>query len=381
MFTTGSKLFLGATTLAVVATVVVAATQGGEPGWLGTIGLVGAAVALAALCAVNFYTHDGNTSSMEPDVTTTAAAAQPATQRSGAPLLVAVGAGLLAIGAVTRPAFFKGGIIALLLAGGVWLVHSWADRASGDRRYNAFVGERTLEPFKLPLLVVVLMGVLVYSFSRVMLWIDKSGGPVVFGVIGALLVVGGFLVASRPKLSTGLITGIGAIAALGLVSAGAVMAIDGQRHIEKHATTALEPAVCGEAEADSHVDKRPPGDVFIHASQSARVEVKDGKIAVYSQGLQGPRPDVTFALGGNYNILFLNRDSVPRRFTINMGKFTTTENGVEKVSEPKLCTTIVEPGKQAVKTVRFAVPSAASEAPFTITVPGIDDQAITVFVP
>ena len=381
MFTTGSKLFIGATALALVGTIIFAVTFGGEPGWLGTVGLVGATLGLAAMCAINFFTRDGNTSSLTPDVTRTAASAQPAPQRSGAPALLAASAGLLAVGASTEPAFFKGGVIGVLLAGGAWLVQSWADRASGDRRFNAMVGERTVEPFRLPLAVVVVMGVIVYSFSRIMLWVDKAGGPVVFGVLGALVLTAGYLLVSRPSLKKGVVTGVAVLAGLGLVSTGAVMAIDGQRPIEVHPTTASDPAVCAEAEADAHVDKRAPSDVYIHASQSARVEVKDGKIAVFSQGLRGPRADVTFALGGYYNVLFLNHDTVPRRFVINMGKFTTTENGVDVVNEPKLCTTLVEPGKQVVKTLRFAVPSFASAAPYTITVPGIPDQALTVIVP
>ena len=42
MFTTGSKLFLGATGLALASLLVFGATHGGEPGWLGTVVLVGA---------------------------------------------------------------------------------------------------------------------------------------------------------------------------------------------------------------------------------------------------------------------------------------------------------------------------------------------------
>ncbi len=57
MFTTGSKLFLGATGLALASLLVFGATHGGEPGWLGTVVLIGALLALAALTAVNFFTR------------------------------------------------------------------------------------------------------------------------------------------------------------------------------------------------------------------------------------------------------------------------------------------------------------------------------------
>lgn len=381
MFTTGSKLFLGATGLALASLLVFGATHGGEPGWLGTVVLIGALLALAALTAVNFFTRDGNTSSMAPDITHTAAAAQAPVRRSVAPILAAIGAGVTAIGAETRPWFFKLGIIVLLAAAAEWLVTAWSDRASSDASFNQAVSSRLLQPLQFPIVAAVGLGVIVFSFSRIMLWVDKSGGPVVFGILGALVLLGGYLVASKPHLQRGAITGVAAIAALGLVSTGAVMALDGQREIHKHPTTADEPAVCDEAGKNPEVDKRAPGDVMSISSPSAIVVVQDGKLAVYSQGLRGARPDVTLIAGQQNNIIFRNQDSEPRRFTLNLGTFTDSSSGTAVTTSPKECTTLIEPGGEVLKTIRYTRPSSTSQTPYTITVPGIADQAITVLVP
>lgn len=381
MFTTGSKLFLGATGLALAGTIVFGLTHGGEPGWLGTVVLIGAVLALVALTAVNFFTRDGNTSAMEPDVTRTAAAAQPPVRRSVAPIMAAVGVGTTVVGAETRPWFFKLGLVILLAAAAEWLVTAWGDRASADASFNQTVSSRLLQPFQFPIVAATGLGIVVFSFSRIMLWVDKAGGPVVFAILGALVLFGGYLVASKPDLKRGVITGVAAIGGLGLVSTGAVMALDGQREIHKHPTTADEPAVCAEAEKNPEVDKRAPGDVMANSSPSAIVVVKDGKLAVYSQGLQGARADVTLVAGQNNNIIFRNQDSVPRRFTLNLGTFTDSTSGTPVKKSPVACTTLIEPDHDVQKTVRYTRPSYASETPYTITVPGIDDQVITVLVP
>ena len=76
MFTTGSKLFLGATVLSIVAAVVFGVSKGGADGWLGVIGLLSAAVAFFLLFCVNYYTRDGNVSGMSDNATSQSPAAQ-----------------------------------------------------------------------------------------------------------------------------------------------------------------------------------------------------------------------------------------------------------------------------------------------------------------
>ena len=73
MFTTGSKLLIGSSVIAIVAAVLYGVTQQGA---LGTIGLVSAAVALVFLAAINVYVRDSNVSAMDIEAHATAPAAR-----------------------------------------------------------------------------------------------------------------------------------------------------------------------------------------------------------------------------------------------------------------------------------------------------------------
>ena len=73
MFTTGSKLLIGYSVLAIVAAVLYGVTQEGT---LGTIGLVSAAVALAFLASINVFVRDSNVSATDIDAHATAPAAR-----------------------------------------------------------------------------------------------------------------------------------------------------------------------------------------------------------------------------------------------------------------------------------------------------------------
>ena len=101
MFTTGSKLFLGATAVTIVAAIVVGGSIGGSTGLMGTVGLVTVAAVFAFLAGINLYTRDGNVSAQQEGALTTSAAAQHTSGRSVWPLVTAVGAA----SAVTVPSW------------------------------------------------------------------------------------------------------------------------------------------------------------------------------------------------------------------------------------------------------------------------------------
>jgi len=75
MFTTGSKLFLGAGVVAAVGAVLYGVLEGGA---LGTTGLTFASVVSFLLAGVSLYTRDANVSSMDVAALHVAPAAQPA---------------------------------------------------------------------------------------------------------------------------------------------------------------------------------------------------------------------------------------------------------------------------------------------------------------
>lgn len=388
MFTTGSKLFLGATVLSIVAAVVFGLSKGGSVGWLGEMGLLSVALAFGLLFCVNYYTHDGNVSGMSDNATTQSPAAQLPVGRSMWPLLVAVSVGAIAVGAVSKPIVFKAGVV-LLLAGGVeWMVQGWSERASADPAYNAELRKRMLHPLEFPVLAAAGLAAVIYSFSRIMLWIDKSGGPVVFIIAGALVLVGGFLFASKPSLKKGVVTGICAIAALGLVSTGAVMAVDGQRPIEAHPTTKTDNgAACSLADeatgADKEIDEKGSQAVASKAAIGITVTLENGTLTAHELGVPGNQNPVTVSRSNVVNVIFKNHDPEKRRLTVNMGEFTQDVNGTPVKTRPKVCTTLVR-GHDGSQFLSFVLPKpsiATPDLPYSFEVPGVPGAKIEIKVP
>jgi hypothetical protein len=388
MFTTGSKLFLGATVLSIAAAVVYGVTTGGAGGYLGVLGLVSAAFGFALLFGVNYYTKDGNVSALSDNATTESPAARPPVEPSMWPLLAAAGVAAIAVGAVSKPIVFKGGVLLVLSAAIEWMVQSWSERASADPTYNAVLRKRVLHPIEFPVLAAAGLAAIIYSFSRIMLWIDKSGGPVVFIIAGALVLFGGFLFASKPSVKKGVIAGVCTIAALGVVSTGAVMAIDGQREIDEHPTTQSDnSAVCALAEEgpgeQAEIDDKGSQAVASKASIGITVTLEDGKLVAHEQAVSGDQNPVTVSRGNVVNVIFKNKDPEPRRLTVNMGEFEEDINGTVVKQRPKVCTTLVR-GNDGSQFLSFILPkpSIASTQPYSFTVPGIDGlQPIEIKVP
>ena len=214
MFTTGSKLLIGAAVWPRSAPFVYGVTEGGA---LGTVGLSFAAAALFGLAGVTWHPRrrrlvDGHRRA-PPSPPPPRRRRAPACGRSSPPL----GGVLVAVGLVTYPVVFIFGIIALLAATAEWMVQAWSERASADAGFNADVRTRIAHPLEFPVLAAIGVGIIVYSFSRIMLFLSKTGGPVVFAVIATLVLVAGFILAFRPTLRSGAVATVAVIAALGLV--------------------------------------------------------------------------------------------------------------------------------------------------------------------
>jgi len=387
MLTTGSKLFLGATVLSTVAAIVYGLSTSGGFGWLGVMGLLSAAVAFAFMFCINYFTRDGNVSAMSEQVVSESAAAQPPAGRSMWPLIAAVGVAAIALGAVSKPIVFKAGVIVVLAAGLEWMVQGWSERALADPEYNAGLRKRMLHPVEFPILAAVGLGVVIYSFSRIMLWINKSGGPVVFVLAGGLILFGGFLIALRPTVKGGIITGVCAIAALGLVATGALMAVDGQRTIAEHPTTGTDNnAVCLLAEEgpgeQAEVDQKGSQAVSSKASVGLTVTLEGGQLHAHQLGLDADVNPITVSRGNIVNMIFKNHDSQKRRLTVNMGQFQIDVNGTAVTQRPRQCTTLVHPEGSQFLTFILPKPSIASSEPYSITVPGVDGlKPIEIKVP
>ena len=381
MFTTGSKLFLGTTAITVLTTLVFWVETTDSVFWTATIGLLGAVVAVVAVTAVNYFVRDANVSGMDTDAAVSSPAAQRRPGNSMWPAVTALGAGLLVVGLVSVPVVFKAGVVVLIASMIEWAIQGWSERASGDRAYNARVRGRLLHPLEFPVLAAAGLGVVVYSFSRIMLFVDKAAGPAIFAILAALVLVGGFLFASGATVAKTAMVGICTIGALGLVSTGAVMAIDGQRHIEEHPTISNDPAVCA-SNSETEVDERGSQGLAAKSNVSATIVFKDGSLYAQQIGMTELLTTITLPRSTPSNIVFRNLSDDDVRLTANLGAFPTDTivNGSPTIDKPVTCTTLVEPDGRQFLTLNFPKSSAASNEPFTLTIPG-SSAAVTVLVP
>lgn len=377
MFTTGSKLFFGATALSTVGAVVFAFSNGGPTGIMGTVGLLTLASVFAFLAGLNYFNRDGNVPAMEQGVQHTSAAAQRPVGSSMWPLIGAVGVAGLAIGAVSKPVVFKVALVVVLAAVVEWMVQGWSERASADPQYNAALRKRLLHPLEFPILGAIVLAFIVYSFSRILLGAAKEAGLVLFMVIGALIAIGGFLFASKSNLSRSTVVGVCSIAAVALLGAGVASALKGQREIEVHETTGSHPEkICLEPGVDEHVDEEASQDVSLKSNVVANVYLKaDGTLMALVDGtLDVEYQQISVPRSATVGIIFHNDTGQPQRLTARLGKYGEAEEILQ-------CTTAVNSGKQSYLSIKVTKSNAHSSTPMVLQVPGLDDQVIKILVP
>ena len=378
MFTTGSKLLIGSSVLALVATLLFGILDGGL---LGSVGLISATVALSVLAGINVFTRDANVGADEVESFGGAASAAERPGSSMWPFTIGLAAVTVTLGLVTYTAIFVLGLILLMAGLAEWLVQAWSERASSERDHNAEVRARILHPVEMPAAAAIGLGIVIYAFSRVMLGVpSKTSTIVAFSVVATVVLAVGAFIGSKRTISAPAMTGGFAIAAVVLVSGGAVAGLNGEREIKEHHTTAYYAAKdkCGveEISADEHASQTVAGkassaaEIFLTESGSIEVQMP-GDSARRSDALQLPRSNPN-------NLLMRNESSEPRRFVIDLA------DGYEG-SPPRMCTQIIEEGGVQLLTVKFAVPSFAPEVEaiggYRFTVPGVDSAALEVIVP
>ena len=247
MFTTGSKLFFGYAALALGAALVFAI--GSDQSWLFAVFvLVSLAAATAFLGVIVVAFRDGETDAVAVEAVSAADAEGTAGHAAGVapapwPLMAAFGLGLIAVGVVTDSRYFVGGIIVLVAAIIEWMVAAWADRASADPEYNRSLRARFMHPIEFPLTGLLVAGLVIYGFSRVMLAISRNGSFYAFTGIGVLVLGAGVLVALRPQLGRRVVGAILALGAAGMLAAGIVSAVNGERNFDEQRAEAAPNAV------------------------------------------------------------------------------------------------------------------------------------------
>lgn len=379
MITTSSKYLIGLTTAAVVGFSVYAIATGW--GAMGSIGLLSAIVALGFLVGIMQFVRDGEVSAQDSAAVATCGAAQPAPGASAWPAVFGVGLGIIAVGSVTLPAIFKLGVVVILAAGAEWLVQAWAERASADSRFNALVRARTAYPLELPIAASLLLGVIVYGFSRLMLAVSKDAGTLLFALFGAIILLFGFVIARRRNLSKGVIGAICAIGLVAMAAGGVATALTGERSQLTEAAEedhfGIEHRTC---DAEAHDwDKKAAQTVGGKANIAATVYLTDEGLHAEQVGVPGKLSSVTLQRSNPSSIIFYNETSEDRRLNLELEQVAI--EGTDAFEQRVVCTALVKEGGAQMTTVVIGLPSASSETPFRMVVPGVEGTEIEIVVP
>ena len=379
MITTSSKLFYGLGAVAFAAAIVwMIANDGGS----GAVALVFVAIASIFLGAIASFVRDGHVLSTDTEQHDSAPAAQRGPGRSWFPLGTALSLGTVIVGLVTSPGIFKVGVALLLAMLGEWLIQNWSDRASSDPRYNERVRGRVVHPLEIPIAGALLLAVIVLSFSRVFLSLSVNAGPIVFAIVGALILFFGSMLSIRPGTSRRVVGTICGVALVGLSVVGVVLALDGERHglTEAAEEDHFAHRACGEEVEYS--DEDAVRAVSAKSSVAATVTLKDGALYAEMDGYSGPLTSITLQRSLNSSILFHNEDEGEHRMVVTYGKVVESlGGGVERETLLQACTSLVAKGGQQGVVVNIPKPSFSSTEGFSITVPGLEGASVEVLVP
>ena len=326
MFTPGSKFFLGLTGFSIAVCVLYIAIVDNATG--GAIALSSIATASGLIAGLSLFNRDG-----EVVVGDTAAPAGAEQLTSSMwPLIATVGFVGVVAGLITHPIVFFLGLIALLAAGTEWLVQSWSEGASSDKAYNASVRGRMLHPLEFPVLALVGLGIIILSFSRVMLAVSRDAGAIIFIVAGAVVLFAGSVFALKPSLKKTFVVGICVASAVGVAASGIAAASNGLRDdlVKAKKEHHFSHKECGEEESE-HFDHLAEGTISMRSNPIATVELRDGKLTARELGVDKVTQTITFPRSNDATIIFRNKDEREARLTAYLGTRAVQDGVVEEV--------------------------------------------------
>lgn len=149
------------------------------------------------------------------------------------PAIAAFGAGLVVVGLVAVPLLFVFGLIVLGIVLVEWTVQTWADHATGDPATNARIRNRLMHPIEFPVGGVLAVAVVVISFSRVFLAASRDGAVIGAGVLATVVLVVGWVLAARPRISANVVVGLLLVAAMAVIGLGVAGGVAGEREFHK----------------------------------------------------------------------------------------------------------------------------------------------------
>ena len=377
MFKVGSKLFLGLTGFS--ALTLVAYLIFVERLALGGVALSMVFATLVGLSAIVIIVNDGDNEVQPRDASLVRASMWP--------LVTVAGVVLLILGLVVAQVYFIFGIVVVLAALTEWLVQAWSESASDDTAHNDSARRRLLHPIEFPVIATLGLGVIIFAFSRIMLAISKSAGAVAFMVLSSLVLLVGAIVALRPALKSAIVSGICVVGAVGIVAGGIAGQGAGLRSdlVEAAEEGHYTHRECGE-EKSKYFDKKAMKTLSLRTNPVAIIELRDGVLSAAMTGFNEPQKSVSVPRGNPVTFIFRNFDAAERRMVASLGAAMGT--GAESSSEKEghsnaneTCTQLIPQGAEQALTITYAKPSIAQVEPLTLTVPGVEGQAIEVVVP
>jgi hypothetical protein len=351
MVTTGSKFFFAVTailggilSLELVIRLLSPGTYIFGLDTMQSIVMVSAMLACAFLGGLLVAFRDSET----PADSTLAAA--PHVSSSVWPVVAGIAITLMALGLVTDKRIFGVGFVVLLASGFEWMIAGWADKASADPAYNASVRSRFLHPIEFPALGALIIGAIMFGFSRIMLSLNETGAIILFAVVGTIILLVAVGLASRTsfsrqKLAGVLGVGVIAIAAFSIlgISRGEHKAEENIPEVEKKASN----AVANKANTLASVNATAAGIEFRHDS------------AVLDQ-LLVPR-----AL--NTNLMFRNDTGEKAQLIVESVKVVTDTEGKTTLDKVEYTTEYIGNGKSKLLTINIPKASA-QDKPYKIVV-------------
>jgi hypothetical protein len=288
----------------------------------------------------------------------------------------ALGAGLVAVGLITDSRFFVAGFALIGAAIVEWMVQGWAERASGDREFNASIRRRVAYPLELPLLGAAGLGLLIFSFSRIMLAADKEVGTALFIIVGAVVLMFGFVFAAFPHLRKAMTGTVLAVGAVLLLAAGIASAVRGERPELAEHGEALSEKACGAEEGES--DHHAPGSLSAKANVAAIVTLTENGLVAEQRGVT---PVLNFQRSNPTNIVFRNKTSEERRLLVLAGSEAIDVGGESVLRPIEYCTYLIGEDQENLVTVTFPKSSLYGDGEFYAEVPGVEGARVEIVVP
>ena len=209
---------------------------------------------------------------------------------SGWPVVAALSATVLAVGAAVGDAVVVAGVLLVVVATAGWFARVWSEDPSWTRPVRQRVSSRLLAPVGLPLGGFLLAAVIAVSLSRILLAISKNAATIVALVAALAIFAACAWVASRPRLGSSVLVALSVLAGVSMVGAGIAGAVGGERHFEKHHEE-KEPLVISAKDIKFSQDT-----IAVKAGEEVHLEFKneDGEtfhnVAVYDGEGQDSKP-------------------------------------------------------------------------------------------